>query len=484
MADICESRVPLEQLEAIKACDACHTSFVTHTSGVSTAASHSLVATVRYQICLHARGFGLGRHLYSLTLVPGEEVELEVFRFSRVEEELSKELSTEESFSQELFTSIQKEWSNRESSNTKVSSGAETGVLMDIIGVGMHDERQAVLQEETFQSGFRDFAARARAQVDRRFDIHMDLKSETVASTRSTRRVRNFNRCQPVTYNYFQLMRRLRLEVLVDSLTFDITRQPHPLLTQRTRAILHTASFTPPRAREILAAIPTPAHGLQITDQQRTLAGLPPVAAVAEATVQHPIIADDFNHPARQLSLEQLALLPLEPAVRRAALKLAGRLQGRFPAGKVVFAQDLCVNTTGVTCEAFTGRCLACDTHVALVDRAEDERMRNELMGSKLEGLRATVHGFVRTPAGTPAGAVAGAVVRLSREATVLGETVTDADGLYVFPWFGLAETGQELTVEVVTLPPGLASVSPGKVNFTVPAASDPVQIHYVASGV
>jgi hypothetical protein len=90
-----------------------------------------LIPTVRYRVCLFPLGFGLGKHLYSTTLVPGEETEIEIFRSTKVADELSKKFSVEETFSQELSNTIQNEWSNKQNSNFKIGREACLSALPD-----------------------------------------------------------------------------------------------------------------------------------------------------------------------------------------------------------------------------------------------------------------------------------------------------------------------------------------------------------------
>ncbi len=481
MVEICESGEPVK----LETCDVCHASFISRTTRINADVKGiiQLIPTLRYRVCVRPLGFGRGKHLYSTTLVPGEEIELEIFHSTKVAEELSKENSIEETFSQEVSSTIQNEWSNKQSSNFKIGGGVTASLDLGIFSIGGHVEPEYSTQEETFQKTFGEFVSKASAKTDRKFDIHMDIKTETVSSERSTRKLRNFNQCQPVTYNYFQLMRKMRLELIIDALTFDVIdttkQQAHPVLTNKFSALLNVARFTPPRSQEILSAItpPTPVPG--ITATAAAALPVPPIAAVAQATVQHAIIADDFNQPVRQLTLEQLEKLPIEQALKDAVLDLAKRLATQFPVGQIVFTQEFCVNTNGVTVEALTGRCLACDTHTSLVNQAEREKQRVELLKAKLAAVAsAAVYGFIRTTTGP----VQGAVVRLRKGTPeeVLSETVTDADGLYILSAKGFANPAELLTVEVPTLPSGLSSVSPTSAGFRIKDA--PVQVDFVAS--
>jgi hypothetical protein len=483
MAQICEDQVPAQQLEPQGFCDICYTSFISRASAITVTGNLSLVPTLRYRVRLCVLGFGLGRHLYSTTLVPGEEIELEIFRSTKTTDELSKETSIEETFSQELSSTVQDEWSNKQDSNFKIGGGVTASLDLGIFSIGGHVEPEYSTQEETFQKTFSEFVQKSQAKTDRKFDVRMDVKTETVSSERSTRKLRNFNQCQPVTYNYFQLMRRMKLELIIDSLTFDVVdikqRPLHPVLTARLGALLNVARFTPPRAQEILSAIAPTSPVVGVAPTFAAAAAGPPVAVVAQATVQHPVIADDFNRPVRQLTLQQLESLVipgLEQGVQQLVRDLAERLVKQFAIGTVTVTEEFCVNTTGVTVEAVTGRCLACDTHTALVQAAEVDKLRADLLKEKLADAAPGVHGFVRSATGP----VTGAVVRLQKQAVALGATVTDSEGLYLLSVKGLTAPGDTLTVDVPTLPTNLTGVQPPHATFK--ASDAPVQIDFVAS--
>jgi hypothetical protein len=499
MANICESKVPIDQLRTIGVCDECYNSFITRTTAIevpNTPADTkiSLIPSLRYRICLKPLGFGLGRHLYSQTLLPGEEIELEVFRSSKVAEELSKEFSVEETFAQETSSTIQNEWSNKQSSNYKIGGGVSASLDLGIFSIGGHVEPEYSTQEETFQKTFGEFVSKSQAKTDRKFDTHIGLKTETVSTTRSTRKIRNFNQCQPVTYNFFQLMRKMRTEMIIDSITFDVITSKEtvsPVLTATLGGLLNTARFTPPRSQEILSALPGPVIGTGSNIANAAIPAAvistPPTSFVAQATVLHSIVADNFDRPMRQLTRDQLelAIASMPPDQQKAVRELADRLISKFPIDKVVFSKEFCVNTNGMTVEAFTGRCLACDTHTALTQQTEREKARADLLKTKLAAVAtATVFGFVQTAEGP----VSGAVVQLRFAGTVVGspgpkifgETITDSDGLYILSAKGLAGPGDSLIVEAIKLPTGLSKTSPANAQFK--RSDAPVQVDFVAS--
>jgi hypothetical protein len=270
-------------------------------------------------------------------------------------------------------------------------------------------------------------------------------------------------------------------------LTFDFVdtsqRPLHPVLTATLGGLLNVARFTPPRSHEILSAIPAappaaPVVGAFAAGAAALAPGLP-TFGVAQATVQHAIIADDFNRPVRELTLQQmeLATAQLPPEARNELFGLIKRLTTSIAVGSVVFSEDVCVNTMGVVAEATTGRCLACDTHSALVQETEREKLRADLLKTKLASIAsATAYGVVRSISGAPPGAV----VQLSDQAQPLGETVTDSDGLYLLSAKGLAEPTSNLQVSVAALPSGFTTTSPTSVNFKL--SDGPVQVDFVAT--
>ena len=74
---------------------------------------------------------------------------------------------------------------------------------------------------EEFHKAFTQFSTKSASKVDRKFDMSIDIKSETTESTRSTRHIRNLNQCQTVTYHYFQIARRYKNTVKVIDVRYD-----------------------------------------------------------------------------------------------------------------------------------------------------------------------------------------------------------------------------------------------------------------------
>jgi hypothetical protein len=487
MADICELHVSGGEIGDVSVCDTGHTCFMERTSLVNVGETGLvLIPTVRYRLSFKPAGLAIGKHLFSTTLVPGEEVEVEIFRSSKVVDELSQQSSVEETLAQELSSTAQDEWSKKQESNFKIGGGVSASLDLGFFSLGGHAEPEYSTHEETFQKSLNEFVAKASAKVDRKNDIHMDVKTETSEGTRSTRTLRNFNQCQPVTYNYFQLARKIHFEAVIDAVFFDSPppqTSPHPMLTQKYDALFNVATFVPPKPETVLGAIsqqPQPPPALRLAEA--AVAGsAPPLSVVGRATVQHPVVASEYDHPVSHLTQKQLELKlgSLDPAERNAVLSQAQSVANQFPLGTIVTSTDFCVNTTGTAVESTTGRCVACDTHTALVQEAERDKLRLEIIKTQQERIAAaSVFGFVRSTAGS----TRGAVVRLRRgqNNAVIGETVTDADGLYALFAKGLPGENEDLVVDVPTLPSGLSSVEPTEVIFT-PDVQGPREIDFVA---
>jgi hypothetical protein len=90
MPKICEFTIPTKVVE----CDPIVRSFI-RTHQIVVIAGRKIEFTLIYEVRLIPLGIGVGRHLYALTLLPGEEIEIEMFRQSKTTTELHEGASTE-----------------------------------------------------------------------------------------------------------------------------------------------------------------------------------------------------------------------------------------------------------------------------------------------------------------------------------------------------------------------------------------------------
>jgi hypothetical protein len=386
---ICESDLPAKQFIIEAPCEMRHRQYIRR-SNIVEIGHRQIVITVRYEHSLKPLGFSLGRHIYSITLVPGEEIELEIFRSAKLSEELSREYSTEETYSQEFANTIHEEWSTKETSNFKIGGGVSASLDLVIFKVGGHAEPEYSTSTEQFHKSFVDFSTKTSAKVDRKFDVHIDVKSERSESTRSTRRLRNFNQCQTVTYHYFQIARRFKATLKVVDVRFDVVppREIPLVYASPLRALAVSYRIEPPRPNEVLSRPPEVPAGVRgaVAMELRSggaaaEAGVPTSTALS-ATLLHPTVGSEFLAPVRELTLDQV-LAELHLATdegRDLANGLKKMLDGlHLHAGSEVAACEFCIPTAGLYADSMTGACAACDTHTVQMQELERQKLEAEV---------------------------------------------------------------------------------------------------------
>ena len=509
MSELCESHLPHDTIS--DRCEACQVSFINRTSVVeflppSGGPGVFVVPTIRYRARVCSLGNCVGKHLYSVTLVPGEEVELETFRSNKVAEQLSRDQSIEQGFIQEFSSTLQQEWSEKQLSNFNIGGGMNGGVNLGIVTIGSQFNAGYQVQEEEFQRALAEYSRKTQAKVASKFDIKLDLRTEAISTEKSIRRVRNSNQCQTVTYSYYQVMQKIHFTVEIERITFDVVdfedwdKLPR-VARERFDGVFDEAHFVPPRPHEVLSQFEQP---LEVSAAEIRSPGTPPTSTmVASATVLHPVIATEFSRPFKHLSIEQLKTLPLLTArpgavtpdkdkedgreghtwvhrrsrVPDEVVQYANSILARFRLGHIVIDEKLMLPTNGIVVDTATGKCLACDTHTALTMRAELDKMRADLLKEKLGGATsAAVWGFVQAQDGP----VSGAVIRLQSGANVVAATVADGDGFYLLHAKGLVPATSVLTVSVTHMPQPLNTVLPQSASFKLPDA--PVRVDFVAT--
>lgn len=401
---ICESKISTDQL-VLK--EPCKVEFPLrfYRQVLVTLARFPIAVTSWYKVSIEPIGFAIGRHLYSLALTPGEEVEIEVFRSAKVERELSQQCSTEVEFMSEFSETLRSEWSRKTTSNTKQSGGVSGKIsLFGIIEIGGHYEPEYSETEEDFTKAFAEATLHAKYRVDRKFDIHIGLKTTVENRCRSTRKIRNPNACQSVTYNYFQLMRKFKITVTRISLGFDYVPVAPRILTTQIPAVIRSYEMPPlelkalvsgrdemPQSSDTSSSLPT-ATGAASKPAALSLAYVATseeqTSTPAIRTLLHPIIEEPSV-----LELTQERLLTKmdrqkvfkNPAEKKQLDGLLNSLVRKFPLKIVVKESEVCVNTNSMYVEPMVGLCLACDKHMVEMRKIELEKAKVELEKAKQE---------------------------------------------------------------------------------------------------
>lgn len=398
---VCESKIKTDNLILQKPCKS-ETSFnVSHQAKVLFG-RFPLIVTTTYQVKVEPLGFALGRHLYSVPLTPGEEVEIEIFRSAKVERELSQQYSTEVEFTEEYSQACKYEWSKEKESNFKVSGDVGATLDLVVIEFGAKGDVEYSETEKTFERVISEVVHSTKLRVNRKFDIHVGLKTEVENRYRSTRKIQNPNLCRSLTYNYFQLMRKVEVTITRTRVRFDWLLKPRPMFESPIRAVIRNYVMPSMEIRKLVATreerseLAQPVYTQPVLSTSMTSAATvtpSPIGAStspqletstpAIKTLVHPIISEP---PVLELTKERvLAKMNSVKAFRRIDEKrkleaAIDKLRQRFPVNKkIVERKQICINTNSMHVESMMGICLACEGHKLDLAKVELEKTKVEL---------------------------------------------------------------------------------------------------------
>lgn len=393
MAEICEYKTPRSELLD---CPPCTEFFFNRVSRVQFGPV-SIVITRRYKYEKCFLGLGVSNHVHSLTLLPGEETEIEVVRRSKYSRALHEQRSVESEFRLDVERTSQSEWSRERESNFRVS--ASSG--FSIFGIGAKTSAAYSRRERTAQNHFREIVQKSSVKTSQKYEVAIDTKSQVENLYRSVRRVANPNPCQPVTYNYYQLAKKYKGTLILTGIRFDFIPGTVDVLDrpQGTLAIeadepyvqnLDLQIVSPPPAwtlREIAKA-PSPvlSHVLPSTPQR--IASLSTVSFAGNAAAASPTRRVDIFELTREELIEKLQAAQLNDEVLSAFDKeLSVFLEDDINVLGVKDSYEYCINTDGLFVETNVSTCSACEKTDLLMEELEIEKMKVEieLMRMQLE---------------------------------------------------------------------------------------------------
>jgi len=456
---ICESRLVASQMPVSEPCELCHTSYLKRRRRLKID-NHTILVSIQYEHCLKPIGFALGKHAYSITLVPGEELEVEVSATTTTTEETNETLTTEQSYTEELSTTLQQEVSTRSTMNIGASIKGGGSIEIEIIELGSDTEAEFKYETESFSDLVLETSQKATSQVNSKYELSMGLKKETTTSTSSIRTLRNLNTCQTVTYHYFQIMRKYLASLKVVSVRFSVLDQQNLPLLLKTKYNGVIAKYARRSFSNLDTALGSRAIGTaEVTvtqvDRQVSVATVDPgsvVGAPLTATITHPSLGSELELQVRETTLDKLVQdLSVKSAddFKSGITKLLDELG--LVAGNVVTSYEVCMNTTGLYADATTGACAACDTHTANIYRLEEEKLALEveqLRRAMLNGFIAT--GYVR---GGGSGVASVNVALQLTSGETIAETVSTETGFYQIAATDALEIGTEYMVRVTKIP-------------------------------
>lgn len=181
----------------------------------------------RYRLATYARGFGLGDHLYSFTLFPDEEVEIEIKTWKSREQvdktgssifdgqSDSAEATFEDAVQQENSQTNKKDSSFE--AHVEASGEASWGFGSASVSAGA--KTATAESAEQFAKNVSSATQKVANKTNRERKVEVTQSSEVKTTegeeTRTKRKVRNINKCNTLNFNYFQLVRKYetRLEL-------------------------------------------------------------------------------------------------------------------------------------------------------------------------------------------------------------------------------------------------------------------------------
>ncbi|MFQ5847555.1 MAG: hypothetical protein ACE5IQ_07785 [Candidatus Methylomirabilales bacterium] len=339
-------------------------------------------------------------------------MEIEIVRRSKFSRALHEQRSVESEFRSELQSTTRDEWSSEEESNFKITAEED----FEIFGIGVKSTQEYSNREKTAEEHFREIITKTSSRVSRKYDISIDTKTEVQNQYRSLRKITNPNPCQPVIYNYFQLAKKYKTELILTDIRFDFLapQLPHPsILRERLNEVTFRAEspyrqnlnlqVVAPPPPWILSA-PPPAPTPTVAAQSPILAQFAPLQTFAQPAVGQLATPGVTQLATPVISIAALppARVPVEPpdVMELTKEELLQKVGGAITDKKILdnFNRELeaflrddasrtglrasyeyCVDTDGLYVEASVSKCSACDEATVELRRLEVETAKVEL---------------------------------------------------------------------------------------------------------
>jgi hypothetical protein len=340
-------------------------------------------------------GFTLGELISSLSLLPSEDLTLEVSSWQRTRTEIQEEESTEtkKQLERELKLTDEESATNEAMVNNGWTVSATGQVSYGPVSASANASANGSVEQRSQQAErhVSEETTKATNQVSLRRAVRMTQTAEAGSESRTTRRIKNPNTCHAVTFNFFQVVKlydvQIRLlndapMVMLPGLfpAFYTTTPPRPVVIP----YWHIESFNSPavfltRFFEVDRDLSEEIHGWAL--RVRIDPGkVPAVAAVqyAEALV----VAVRFL----------LGITNLQPLIPRLAALVASYIAGarairqrtaaNYGVGRGRSEQ---MTTPGIYADSLLGRCSACETYAEGTRYVEVMRQQREAERIQME---------------------------------------------------------------------------------------------------
>jgi hypothetical protein len=339
-------------------------------------------------------GFTLGELISSLSLLPGEEVTLEVSSWQRTRTEIQEEESTEtkKQLERELKLTDEVSATNEAMVNNGWTVSATGQVSYGPVSASANASANGSVEQRSQQAErhLTEETTKATNQVSLRRAVRMTQTAEAGSESRTTRRIRNPNTCHTVTFNFFQVVKlyNVQIRLLNDAPTvmlpslfpaFYTSNPPRPVVIP----YWHIESFNAPavfltRFFEVDRDLSEEIHGWGLRVR------IDPGKAPAVAAVQY---AEALVVAVRFL----LRITDLQPLIPRLGALVASYVAGarairQRTAANYGVSQDRVLRgrseqmtTPGIYADSLLGRCSACEAYAEGARYVEIMRQQREV---------------------------------------------------------------------------------------------------------
>lgn len=176
-----------------------------------------IIATLNFDLRNQFLGIGKGDYLNTITLLPSEELKVEIIRRSKYTRELHEQTSIEREI-EETFTETVRD-TFRTTGDFKFTVKAEGGV--NILAAKAKASVESSLQLKIFYERFKEVIEQTRTKVSSKYDFSIDITSEQENTFKSIRTIKNPNDAHPVHYMVSQMMKKYKTELVLVDVEFD-----------------------------------------------------------------------------------------------------------------------------------------------------------------------------------------------------------------------------------------------------------------------
>ena len=211
---ICETS--FKPIATVEGCDPCRHYFFTRTESFQLP-SGKLIMTMHYDLRTCFEGLAKGQYINAITLMPGEEINIEVVKRSKYSKSIHEQTSVESEFEHEFAISTKDTLQTTSEFNFKFGTEGEFSLL----GVKAKTTTELATNIKRFNERIVQIAQSSSMRVSRRNDISIDVKTEFENSLRTLRKFKNPNNCQPVLYLISQLQKKYKTSLHLIGLSWD-----------------------------------------------------------------------------------------------------------------------------------------------------------------------------------------------------------------------------------------------------------------------